>query len=45
MDITNMDSNVFNYACDMVCLYNTNSRLDVLIYGSWIIGDLEDKVL
>ena len=41
----NRGSNVFNYACDMVLLYNTNIRLDVLIYGIWRIVYLEAKVL
>ena len=40
-----MDRNMFNSDCEMVCLYNINSRLDVLVYGSWDIGDLESKVL
>ena len=35
---------MFNYSCDMVLFYNINSRLDVLIYWSWRIGDLEAKV-
>ena len=45
MDIINRDRNVFNSACYMVYLYNINSRLAVLIYGSWIIGYLEAKGL
>ena len=36
---------MINAACDMVCIYNINSRLDVLIYGSWNIRDSEAKVL
>ena len=44
MDITNRDRNLFNSNYDMVCLYNNNSRLAVLIYWSWSIGDLEAKV-
>ena len=45
MDIMNRDRNVFNYAFDMVCLYNINIRLDVFICASWSIGDLVSKVL
>ena len=45
MEIMNRDINVCNYACDIVCLFNINSRLYVLIYGIWSIGDFETKVL
>ena len=45
MDIMNRDVNVFNSACEMVCLYDINGTLAVLLYRSWIIGDLEAKVL
>ena len=45
MDVINRDINVFKSDCDMVCLYNINDSLDVLIGGSWSIRDLETKVL
>ena len=45
MDIVNMDRNMFNSACELVCLYNINGRLNVLVDGSWSIRDLESKVL
>ena len=41
----NQGGNVFDSAFGMVCLYNTKIMLDVLIDGSWIIEDLEAKVL
>ena len=45
VDVINRDINVFNSNCGMVCLYNINDSLDVLIGGSWSIRDLETKVL
>ena len=45
MDIMNRDINLFNSACEIICLYNITIRLDVLIHGSWIIVDSEAKVL
>ena len=45
MEVMNRYINLFNSYCDIICLYNINSRLYVLIYKSWIIGDLEAKVL
>ena len=43
MEIINRDRNVFNYNYAIACFYNTNCRLDVLIYGIWSIGYLEAK--
>ena len=40
-----MDSNVFNSGCEYIFLYNIKSRLSILIYGSWIMGDLEANFL
>ena len=34
---------MLNSDCDMVFLYNINSRLDVLIDRSWKVGDLVAK--
>ena len=44
MDIINRYSNVFNSIFEVMCLYNINCRLTVLIDGSWIIVDFESKV-
>ena len=41
----NRDINEFNYACEMVLLYNIKCRFTVLIYGGCITGELEAKVL
>ena len=43
MDILNRDKNMFNSSFEMFFLYNINFRLNVLIYGSWRIRDLEAK--
>ena len=40
-----MDRNVFNSACEVVCPYYITCMWGFLIDGSWIIGDLEAKVL
>ena len=45
MDIISRESNVFNSGFDIVCLYNINIMLAVLINGHWSIGELEAKVL
>ena len=45
MDIMNRDRYVFKYDCDMVCLYDINSRLDVLIDGSCSIVNLKANIL
>ena len=44
MDIMNRVSNMFNYDCEAVFLYNINYRLNLLIEGIWSIRDLESKV-
>ena len=31
MNMTNMYKNIFKYACEMVCPYNINIRLAVLL--------------
>ena len=45
MHIMNRESNIFNLDCEVVWFYNINCRLNVLIDGSWSIGDLVSKVL
>ena len=44
MEIMNREKNRFISACDLVCFYNINSRLAVLVYVSCISGDLEANV-
>ena len=44
MRIMDRDGNIINLNCELFCFYNINCRLNVLVYGSWTIGDLESKV-
>ena len=45
MDITNMGRNILNPDCEVVWFYNISCRFTVLVDVSWVIGDLESKVL
>ena len=40
-----MESNMLKPACEVVCFYDINFRLTVLINVSWSIRELESKVL
>ena len=40
----NRDSNILKAAFEVIFFYNINCRLNVLVDGSWSIGDFEFKV-
>ena len=45
MNIMNSYRNMLNPDCEVVCFYNVNFRLTVLVYDIRGVGDLKSKIL